>query len=37
MREHVAYGMEEVLRRLEPVLGWDGSRVLAFTKPRLKK
>lgn len=37
MREHVTYGMEEVLRRLEPVLGWDGSRVLAFTKPRLKK
>jgi hypothetical protein len=29
--------MEEALHRLEPVLGWDGSRVLAFTKPRLKK
>jgi DNA-binding GntR family transcriptional regulator len=37
MREHVTYGMEEVLRRLEPVLGWNGSRILAFTKPRLKK
>ena len=37
MREHVTYGMEEVLRRLEPVLGWNGSRLLAFTKPRLKK
>ena len=37
MREHVTYGMEEVLRRLEPVLGWNGSRSLAFSKPRLKK
>ena len=37
MREHVTYGMEEVLRRLEPVLGWNGSRTLAFTKPRLKR
>jgi len=37
MRDHVTYGMEEVLRRLEPVLGWNGSRILAFTKPRLKK
>ena len=37
MREHVTYGMEEVLRRLEPVLGWNGSRTLAFTKPRLRR
>lgn len=37
MREHVTYAMEEVLRRLEPLLGLDTSRIHRFAPIRARR